>query len=134
MSGMDASAGRMSAAAYIAHQGKAKGPTKYRNQRTEVDGIWFDSKAEADRWRGLKLLERAGQIRDLDRQVNYPLAVNGVLICDYRCDFTYDEAAGNGQWRRVVEDVKGVPTPAYLLKKALMFAVHGIEIREVRKP
>jgi len=45
--------------------------SKYRNRKTVVDGITFDSKREAARWQELKLLERAGEITELERQVEY---------------------------------------------------------------
>jgi len=99
---------------------------KYGNKRTEVDGFTFDSKAEAARWQQLTLLQRAGEIRNLQRQVSYPIVVNGVKVCTYCADFVYEDARGN----RITEDTKGVKTPAYNLKKKLMKAVHGIDILE----
>lgn len=98
---------------------------KYGNRRTEVDGVTFDSKAEAARWQQLQLLQRAGEIRNLQRQVSYPIVVNGVKVCIYRADFVYEDECG-----QVVEDVKGMKTPTYNLKKKLMKAVHGIDILE----
>lgn len=100
---------------------------KYRNKPTVIDGLRFDSKAEAKRWQELKLLERAGEIKDLERQVRYPLIVNNEKICDYVCDFQFKR---NG--RTVTEDVKGVRTDVYRLKKKLMAALWGIDIEEVR--
>ncbi|MBS6476088.1 MAG: DUF1064 domain-containing protein, partial [Clostridiales bacterium] len=44
---------------------------KYRSKKTTVDGITFDSRREAARWQELKLLERAGSITELERQVSY---------------------------------------------------------------
>ena len=99
---------------------------KYRNVPTEIDGIRFDSKREARRWGELQLMAKAGLIRDLDRQVNFPLAVNGVPICSYRADFTYWEGRSNHQ---TVEDSKGVVTKDCALKLKLMKAVHGIEVK-----
>lgn len=101
-------------------------PPKYRNQRTEVDGITFDSKAEARRYSELKLLEKAGQIVGLNLQPSFPIIVNDVKICTYRADFGYGLPNGS----LVVEDVKGMKTPAYRLKAKLMKAVHGVEILE----
>lgn len=100
-------------------------PRKYRNTPMVVDGIRFDSKREATRWSNLRLLERAGQIADLKRQVTFPLDVNGHAVTRYRADFTYVE---NG--KTVVEDSKGFQTPEYKIKRALMKAVHGVEIVE----
>ena len=51
--------------------------SKYGNRKTEIDGLTFDSAKEAKRWGELKLLERAGRIRKLRRQVSYDLLVNG---------------------------------------------------------
>jgi hypothetical protein len=101
-------------------------PSKFRSKRTEVDGVAFDSKREAGRWVELRLLERAGRISGLRRQVRFPLTVNGQLVATYVADFVFEE---NGE--TVVEDAKGVCTRDYLLKRKLMKAVHGVEVREV---
>lgn len=102
--------------------------TKYRAIRTTVDGITFDSKRESLRYGELILLERGGVIRDLTLQPKFPIVVCGQKVCDYTADFAYYE---RGEY--VVEDVKSQPTktPVYRLKKKLMKAVHGIEIKEV---
>lgn len=117
--------------------------SKYNNVRCEVDGERFDSIKEASRWKDLLLLQRAGEIKDLRRQVQYELVPphgknRGVY---YVADFVYLErpkgwekiqAAGQYvDWVGVVEDVKGVRTREYGIKKKLMFHVHGILIREV---
>lgn len=99
--------------------------SKYGNKPTEVDGIRFASKREAHRYTELKLLERAGKISALRLQPAFPLDVNGVPVCHYRADFAYVE---NG--RRVVEDSKGYRTDVYKIKRALMKAIHGVEIVE----
>lgn len=107
---------------------------KYRNIKTTVDNIQFDSKKEAARYGQLKLLVKAGEIADLELQPQYRLYVNEVLICRYIGDFKYvdvKESKKVNDLVRVVEDAKGVKTPAYRLKKKLMKAIHGIEIREV---
>lgn len=101
-------------------------PSKYRNVKTVLDGITFDSKREAIRYALLKLEEKAGRIWGLELQVPYPLRVFGALIATYRADFAY--------WRdetRIVEDVKGVRTRDYIMKKKLMKALYGIDIVEV---
>lgn len=100
---------------------------KYRNKKTSVDGIRFDSKREANRYMELKLLERAGIIKGLKRQVPYILIDKSRYgrAIKYVADFVYLE---NGQL--VVEDVKGVRTPVYKLKKRLMAEVYGIEVKE----
>lgn len=93
-----------------------------------LDGIVFDSKGEMERWAALSLLQRAGEIVNLLRQVTYSLDVNGVHICNYIADFEYRERSDSyGKTRLVVEDWKGFKTPAYHLKKKLMLAIHGIK-------
>ena len=101
--------------------------SKYRNIKTEVDGIVFDSKAEARRYAELKLLEKANEISDLRLQPKFNCKIHGKKICTYRADFDYYHG---DQW--VVEDVKGFRTQVYRLKKRLVEALHGVEIREVR--
>lgn len=102
--------------------------SKYRNVKTEAGGIVFDSAKEAARWQELQILERAGEIKDLVRQHRFDLRVNGELICFYKADFVYREKLRD--WSVVVEDVKGVKTQAYTLKKKLMHAIYKIFIRE----
>lgn len=104
--------------------------SKYRNQKTEVDGIIFDSKKEAGRYQELKTLEQAGKIRDLKLQPKYPLKVNGKLVANYIGDFAYWDAQS---LISVVEDVKSLPTKTrvYRLKKKLVEALYGIIITEV---
>ena len=102
---------------------------KYGNTKVKVDGVPFDSKREAARWRELRLLERAGEISDLRRQVRYELVpkLPGERPVDYIADFVYRDKNGN----EVVEDVKGVRTPVYVIKRKLMLWRHGVRIREV---
>lgn len=105
---------------------------KYRNVPTIVDGVSFDSKAEARRWGELKLLQRAGEIADLQLQPSFDLIVNGVKVCAYRGDFGYFRVNGP----RVIEDVKSPITrknPVYIIKKKLLKACEGIDITEVGK-
>ena len=112
---------------YLAQQ-KKKGRSKYHAQPTVVDGLRFDSKREAARWRELVILERAGEITTLLRQVPFVLidkSEHGPAI-KYYADFTYME---NGRY--IVEDVKGVKTDVYKIKKRLMAERYGITIREV---
>ena len=91
-------------------------------------GFVFDSKAEFVRWCELRLLERAGKISDLQRQVKYELIPKqkGERSCTYLADFVYKDSDGN----TVVEDTKGVRTDAYRIKRKLMLWVHGIRIKE----
>jgi hypothetical protein len=99
---------------------------KYRNQPITLDGISFPSKKEAARWIELRLLQKAGLISELRRQVKYDLAVNGVKICAYWADFVY---ISDGLV--VVEDVKSeaTKTPVFKLKSKLMKALMGIDVR-----
>ena len=102
-------------------------PRKYRNEPVMVDGIRFDSKAEARRFGELRMLEMAGEITALECQTRFPLVVNGVKVCVYVADFTYVETMTG---EKVTEDVKGVRNSTYKLKRALMKAVYGITIKE----
>lgn len=101
--------------------------SKYRAKKTVVDGITFDSRKEAKRYCELHLLEQAGQINDLQLQVPYVLIPKSKYgrVIKYVADFTYYE---NGEF--VVEDVKGVLTPVYRLKKRIMAEKYGIVIKE----
>jgi hypothetical protein len=100
--------------------------SKYGNVKTHG----FDSKSEYARWLELQLLEKAGKIRDLKRQVKIPIKVNGCLVCTYVADFTYD-VKNHDLWTPVLEDVKGVRTAIFRLKKKLLWAAHGLFISEV---
>lgn len=102
-------------------------PSKYRNKKTEVDGIIFDSKKEAARYQELSLLQQAGEIRGLILQPKFDITVQHTKVCTYKADFEYVDNDG----ALVVEDAKGIKTPVYRLKKKLMRAVYGIEIKEV---
>lgn len=110
---------------------------KYRAVPTVVDGIRFASKAEARRYGELKMLEKAGKIEDLELQPIFPIEVNDVRVGLYRGDFAYYPTHKDGAFKgaiighRVVEDVKGMKTPMYRLKKKLVEAIYGIQITEV---
>lgn len=99
--------------------------SKYGAIRTEIDGITFASKREAARYQELKLMECAKAIKGLELQPTYKLIVNDRLICKYIGDFRYIE---NGQL--VVEDSKGFKTRDYRIKKKLLHALYGLEVRE----
>jgi hypothetical protein len=97
---------------------------KYRNIKTEVDGMTFDSKAEARRYNELKLLKRAGKIRWFSCQPSFMLH-GGIR---YRPDFIVSD--GTTIW---VEDVKGVETQAFKLKQKLWNALYdGLELRVIK--
>ena len=123
---------------------------KYGNKKIYYDGITFDSKRERDRYVELKLLERAGKISDLELQKSFELipaqyeATNEVYkkgvnagkpkqgkciekAVTYKADFAYVDENGN----TVVEDVKGMRTKDYIIKRKLMLFVHGIRIKEI---
>lgn len=103
---------------------------KYGAKRTVIDGISFASKREAARWCDLKLMERAGIIRDLERQV--PLEIvpktDKYRARYYVADFVYTDTATG---ERIYEDSKGVCTQTYSLKKAIVYWRYGIDIVEV---
>lgn len=106
---------------------------KYGNRKVVRDGITFDSAKEARRWSELLLLQRAGAIQNLQRQVKYELIpsqrIAGKVVeraCTYIADFVYKK---NGQ--TVVEDTKGFKTPEYIIKRKLMLWRYGIRINEV---
>lgn len=107
----------------------AWGRSKYGAEAVVEDGWRFDSKAEAIRYRELLLRGRAGEIADLELQPVFLIVVNGIRIATYRADFAYRDLQAGGAF--VVEDVKGVRTPVYRLKKRLVEALHGIVIREI---
>lgn len=127
---------RMSAKQY--RQAKDRANNKFGAEKITVDGIKFDSKREANRWLGLRLLERAGQITDLRRQV--PIMLEGrdgpVLTRKGRqmrltVDFAYvdlrDEATSGVT---VFEDAKGMPTRDYEVRRAVA-AAQGVHVVEV---
>ena len=118
----------------LRRSGKGKGGRrgKYNNRKTFAHGIWFDSDHEAKRYPDLKILEKAGKIRDLKRQVLFTLIEKNDRhrALRYKADYTYEEQTKEGGWELVVEDCKGYRTPHYQDKKKLMYAVHGIVIRE----
>ena len=119
---------------------------KYKNKKVYVDGMVFDSQKEYHRWCELKLLEQAGKIKDLQRQVPFELIPaqyncyprygkkgkrlkDGKKIlehpCIYKADFTYWE---DGIY--IVEDSKGKRTADYVIKRKLMLLRYHIQIKE----
>lgn len=124
--------------------------SKYHNRKVTVDGITFDSVKEANRYKELKVLERAGLVHDLQLQVKFKLIPaqrewtdettasgkpkKGKILeheCSYVADFVYKNRYG----LQVVEDVKGYKKgEAYALfaiKRKLMLWIHGIRVKEV---
>lgn len=108
-------------------------PSKYRNKWTVVDGIKFQSKREAARYTELKLLEKAGEIYYLELQPKFPCFIGNTKICTYVADFKYDDYRPSeiGPPTFHIEDVKGVRTPVYRLKKKLVEALYDVVIEEV---
>ena len=112
---------------------------KYGNVKTVIDGITFDSKAEAKRYGELVLLQKAGHIKQLQLQVpfvlwhgvKFPGAKRLTPACRYIADFVYFEMITDGLMHTVVEDVKGMRTAVYKLKKHALKALHGIDVREI---
>lgn len=107
---------------------------KYGAKKAVVAGIEFDSKAEARRWAELQLLERAGQIANLQRQVEFLLVPtqrrpDGTMerAAKMVVDFVYEQDG-----RRVCEELKSpaTKTPVYNLKRKLLLQVHGIAVKE----
>ena len=121
--------------------------SKYGSKKITVDGETFDSMKEYRRFCELRLMEKAGLITNLQRQVKFllipaqyehyprfgkngkPLKPGKRLIekeCAYYADFVYTEKGQD-----VVEDTKGVRTPEYIIKRKLMLHIHRIRIQEV---
>jgi hypothetical protein len=89
---------------------------------------------EGARYRDLKLMEKAGKIWGLKvHPKRYPLKVGNKVVCHYLPDFEYSEADETGEAREVVEDVKGVRTAVYRLKRKMFEAQYMTEIREITK-
>lgn len=107
---------------------------KYRNKKVIVDEKEFDSKREGNRYKELKLLERAGEIKDLELQPRFLLQdsfkKNGRTFrkIEYVADFKYIE---NG--KTIVEDVKGIQTDVFKLKHKIFEKVYpDLELRIIR--
>jgi len=102
---------------------------KYGNTRITYLGKNFDSMSEADRYCELLCMQRAGEIKDLKLQPQFDFLENGKLIFSYFADFSYTEIAKN---KLIIEDVKGMRTDTYKLKKKLIESRHKIKITEVK--
>ena len=131
-----------------------KQAAKYNNKKVVYEGITFDSQKEAHRYYELKLLQRAGEIQNLELQKEFELipaqyesferyGKKGQRLkdgkrcieksCVYKADFTYTDKNG----KTVVEDVKGYVDPSsagfakFVIKRKLMLYIHGIRIKEI---
>jgi len=128
--------------------GKKK-ESKYHAHKVMVNGQAFDSLKEMRRYNELRLMEKAGIIKDLERQKKYLIIPEcrepgsagprggiktGRVIeraAYYIADFVYRELdPETREWNEIVEDVKGLRTDTYILKRKLMLYMHGIRIRE----
>lgn len=103
---------------------------KYKNKKIEFNGMKFDSKKEANRYQELLILQHAGQITELEKQVKFeliPSQKGGIRTerpMTYIADFVYWEDGV-----RVIEDCKGFKTKDYVIKRKLM-KLQGYEITE----
>lgn len=118
---------------------------KYKNKKVVVNGIEYDSRAEAIRGQELEALQAAGEICDLRRQVPFELLptqreaptrgkrggiIKGKVIekaVTYIADFCYTDKDGH----TIVEDVKGLRTKEYIIKRKMMLFFHGIRVQEI---
>ena len=117
---------------------------KYGNKKTNLDGVFFDSKKEARRYAELKMLQRAGVISDLELQKEFELIpaqyengdgkskkTRGKCLeraVKYKADFCYYD---NEKKQLVVEDTKGFKTKDYIIKRKLLLYLRGIRIVEI---
>lgn len=107
--------------------------SKYHNQKTVVNGITFDSKKEATRWNELRLLEQAGKITALNRQLKIEVCPKTKLhkARYYVCDFVYFDKEKN---KTIYEDTKGykkgLAYQLFSLKRDILYWRHQIEITE----
>lgn len=127
--------------------------SKYGNKKVTFNGIKFDSKKEAERYKFLLMMKNAGEITDLELQKRFEIIPSQYEEVEtgevykrgdkkgqpktkkkcfeqsvvYVADFAYKK---NGQL--VVEDTKGMLTPDYIIKRKLMLYILGIKISEIR--
>ncbi len=105
--------------------------TKYNNRKVIIDGHKFDSQKEGHRYRILYAMQEKGHISNLELQKVFELAPSVIIsgrkkpALKYKADFVY---LHKGQ--KIVEDVKGVLTAVYKIKRHLMMSVYGIDILE----
>jgi hypothetical protein len=104
--------------------GKTSAPSKYRNQRCEVDGFKFDSKREGEYYKELKLRVKAGEVRWFIRQAPFDLPGER----RYFADFLEVHADGSVH----VVDVKGVETEVWKIKRDLFRERYGFDVEVVR--
>lgn len=104
--------------------------SKYGNRKIKTEDGTFDSQHEHKRWIELKLLQRAGEIKELERQVKFELVPkqDGERAIHYVADFVYID---NRTGEKIVEDAKGAKTDVYIIKRKLMLYKHNIRVKEV---
>ncbi len=108
--------------------------SKYSNIQTQIDGIKFDSRKEAKRYMELSLMLKAGIIKDLQLQPRfvildgYTKGSRKVKAIEYVADFKYWD---NEKQQWIIEDVKGLKTQVYQLKKKMFEARYTEMITEV---
>lgn len=113
---------------------KKPGPKKgkYNAKGKHLDGIWFASSAEADRYEQLKIMQEDGLIDTLRCQVRFPVTLNNRHMFNYVADFEYRVLDELGREQRsVIEDVKGMVMPIYKLKRKMVEAQHEVTIHEI---
>lgn len=118
---------------FVHGNASANTKSKYHSRKQTIDGYVFASKREAQRYSELKMLEKAGEISNLELQKRFELIpsqrIDGKVVerpCYYVCDFAYCEGG-----KQVIEDAKGMKTEVYKIKKKLMLYKYGIAIKEV---
>lgn len=105
---------------------------KYNAKGEHVDGHWFASGAEAKRYLQLVAMAEQEKISRLELQPSYQIMVKGKHIANYRADFRYAVLTDSGSIGGiVVEDVKGMVTDVYTMKKKLVEALYELEINEI---
>lgn len=110
---------------------------KYHNKKIMIDGFCFASKKEAQRYKFLNALERAGEIKNLKMQVPFELQPafryqgKQIRAIKYVADFTYYAKGKDGRMIFVVEDTKGYHTKEYELKRKMFLFTQGFPITEV---
>jgi hypothetical protein len=117
------------------HQRQFGGRKPVEDRTHPKSGEVFDSAAELERYLVLEVMQAAGRIRDLHRQVRFPLVLKdgteikiGNRTCVFTADFAYQEQAGS-EWVRVIEDYKGFDEREMRLRRAVAEAIYGFRVK-----
>jgi len=102
---------------------------KYGAKKVQIDGIWFDSKAEGARYSQLKMMTDTGLINWVECHPKFPVGIKGIFICDVELDFRYYDVKRDGI---VYEDVKGKDNALSALKRKLVEAEYGITVELIK--